>query len=77
MIHLGGAIGGNIGDWELVSLEPTTHLSVRAGYGASRKLSFLQPDVAAILRYDLFIAPDTCQLLINDRLVVIPTIVRF
>jgi len=63
----GGAIGGNIGDWELLSLEPTTHLSVRAGYGASRKLSFLQPDVAAILRYDLFIAPDTCQLLINDR----------
>ena len=38
----GGAPGGSIGDWELISCEPTTQLSVRAGYGASRKLSFLQ-----------------------------------
>jgi len=63
----GGAPGGSIGDWELISCEPTTQLSVRAGYGASRKLSFLQPDVAAILKYDLYIGKDTCHLSINDR----------
>ena len=34
---LGGEVGGNIGDWELVSIQPVTHLSVRPGYGASRK----------------------------------------
>ena len=34
--------GGSIGDWELVTSEPVTQLSVRPGYGASRKLSFLQ-----------------------------------
>ena len=33
----GGEVGGNIGDWELVSIQPVTHLSVRPGYGASRK----------------------------------------
>ncbi len=60
-------MGGTIGDWELVATEPCTHLTVRAGYGASRKLSFLHSDIAAILRYDLRILPDSCQLIINDR----------
>ena len=60
-------MGGTIGDWELVSVEPWTHLSVRAGYGASRKVSFLHPDIAAILRYDLRLSQHTCQLVINDR----------
>jgi hypothetical protein len=64
---LGGEIGGTIGDWELMSVAPCTELSVRAGYGASRKISFLHPDIAAIPRYDLRILPDSCQLLINDR----------
>jgi hypothetical protein len=60
-------VGGTIGDWELVAVEPWTQLSVRPGYGASRKVSFLHQDIAAILRYDLRILPDSCQLIINDR----------
>jgi hypothetical protein len=64
---LGGEIGGTIGDWELMAVAPCTELSVRAGYGASRKISFLHPDIAAIPRYDLRIYSDSCQLLINDR----------
>ena len=54
-ITSGGKIGGSIGDWELVGIEPVTHLAVRAGYGAARKISFMQSDVAAILKYDLYI----------------------
>ena len=68
LLSLGGEVGCTIGDWELLSVEPTcTRLTVRAGYGAGRKVSFLHPDIAAILRYDLTIQPDSCQLVINDR----------
>ena len=40
MLDAGGGLGGSIGDWEVVSESPL-NLRVRAGYGASRKLSFL------------------------------------
>lgn len=63
-----GGVGGHIGDWEVTHSDPeVTRLSVRPGYGASRKGSFLQPDYAAILRYSLTLAPGSCILTINEH----------
>jgi len=57
-----------IGDWRLdVVEENQLRLSVKSGYGASRKNSFLQPDFAAILRYSLVLGPDSVSLTINER----------
>lgn len=44
-------------------------MSVRPGYGASRKLSFLQPDFAAILRYCLVLSHNSVKLTINEKTV--------
>eukprot|EP00090_Calanus_glacialis_P001061 TRINITY_DN10756_c0_g1_i1.p1 TRINITY_DN10756_c0_g1~~TRINITY_DN10756_c0_g1_i1.p1 ORF type:complete len:1638 (-),score=635.61 TRINITY_DN10756_c0_g1_i1:838-5751(-) len=61
-------VGGHIGDWEVSeSDQEVTRLSVRPGYGASRKGSFLHPDYAAILRYTLILAPGLCSLTINEH----------
>jgi len=61
-------VGGHIGDWEVTeSDQEVTRLSVRPGYGASRKGSFLHPDYAAILRYTLTLAPGLCSLTINEH----------
>jgi len=61
-------VGGHIGDWEVSqSDQEVTRLSVKPGYGASRKGSFLQSDYAAILRYSLTLAPGSCSLTINER----------
>jgi len=63
-----GGVGGRIGDWEVTTSDmEVTKLSVRPGYGASRKGSFLQPDYAAILRYSLTLAPGSCILTINEH----------
>ena len=42
-------------------------LSVKSGYGASRKNSFLHPDFAAILRYCLVLTPSSAFLTINEK----------
>lgn len=65
VLDAGGGIGGSIGDWEVVGSTPLT-LRVRPGYGASRKLSFLRPDFAAILSYSLVLGPQHVSLTIND-----------
>lgn len=63
-----GGVGGHIGDWEVTkSDQVVTRLSVRPGYGASRKGSFLHPDYAAILRYSLTLGQDTWSLTINEQ----------
>ena len=57
-----------IGDWRLDTVEEEQlKLSVRSGYGASRKNSFLHPDFAAILRYNLVLSPSSLSLSINER----------
>lgn len=61
-----GGLGGSIGDWEVVRADTTTRLRVRPGYGASRKVSFLRPDYAAILAYSLTLAPGHVVLALND-----------
>jgi len=65
VLDAGGGLGGSIGDWEVVGSTPLT-LRVRPGYGASRKLSFLRPDFAAILSYNLVLGPQHVSLTIND-----------
>jgi len=65
VLNAGGGLGGSIGDWEVVGSSPLT-LRVRPGYGASRKLSFLRPDFAAILSYNLVLGPQHVSLTIND-----------
>jgi len=68
IIAAAGGVGGRIGDWEVTTSDmEVTKLSVRPGYGASRKGSFLQPDYAAILRYSLTLAPGSCILTINEH----------
>jgi len=62
-----GGVGGYIGDWEVCQADRVTKLSVRPGYGASRKGSFLQPDYAAILRYTVILSPGKCNLTINEQ----------
>ena len=58
-----------IGDWRLEQAEGDIKMSVRPGYGASRKLSFLQPDFAAVLRYCLVLSHNSVKLTINERTV--------
>ena len=42
-------------------------LIVNPGYGASKKISFVQPDVSAILKYELCLRPnEPAELTIND-----------
>ena len=68
IIAAAGGVGGRIGDWEVTTSNiEVTKMSVRPGYGASRKGSFLQPDYAAILRYSLTLAPGSCILTINEH----------
>jgi len=68
ILAAGGGVGGHIGDWEVVQADKVvTKLSVKPGYGASRKGSFMQPDYAAILRYSLTLGPTYCTLTINEH----------
>ena len=56
-----------MGDWEVGrSGEQDTRLRVRPNYGASRKISFLCPDYAAILSYSLSLGPSHLSLSLND-----------
>ena len=49
------------------SREQGTRLRARPGYGASRKISFLCPDNAAILSYSLSLQPlGHVSLILND-----------
>lgn len=60
-----------IGDWRLEQTEGELRMSVNPGYGASRKLSFLQPDFAAVLRYCLVLSlsHNSVKLTINENTV--------
>ena len=58
-----------IGDWKLEEVEGDIKLSVKPGYGASKKLSFLKPDFAAILRYCLILSQNSVILTINEKAV--------
>lgn len=66
ILEAAGGLGGTIGDWELTRADSLTRLDVKPGYGASRKISFLQPDYAAILRYSVTLGEGRCQLTINN-----------
>ena len=66
VVAAAGEVGGCIGDWELVQADTCTRLRVRPGYGASRKVSFLRPDFAAVLSYSLTLAPHHVSLTLND-----------
>lgn len=59
---------GLIGDWHVMQCDSSEiRLIVNPGYGASKKISFIQPDVSAILKYDLCFKPlEAPQLSIND-----------
>jgi len=61
-----GGVGGTIGGWEVLCADTVTRLKVRPGYGASRKVSFLRPDYAAILSYNLLISPNHASLCLNN-----------
>ena len=67
--HSGDNCGESyIGDWRLETVEENyLKLSVKSGYGASRKNSFLQPHFAAILRYSLILTPSSASLTINEK----------
>ena len=58
-----------IGDWEVMKCDDSEiKLTVSPGIGSSRKISYIQPDVCAMLKYE-FILKNTgfMQLLISDR----------
>ncbi len=59
---------GIIGDWHVKKCDSTEiRLIVNPGYGASKKISFVQPDVSAILKYELSLRPKKVPaLFIND-----------
>merc|ERR1719282_1505903 len=64
-----GAIrSGLIGDWHVKRCDSTEiRLIVNPGYGASKKISFVQPDVSAILKYELCLRPnEPVVLTVND-----------
>ena len=56
-----------IGDWQIKRCEPEgIRLVVNPGYGASRKMSYTQLDVSAVLSYTFALRPTSApQLLIN------------
>ena len=58
---------GMIGDWQVKQCEPEgIRLVVNPGYGASRKTSFTQLDVSAVLSYTFALRPTSApQLFIN------------
>jgi len=58
-----------IGDWKLEQLEGDLKMTVKPGYGASKKISFLKPDFAAILRYCLVLSNNWIKLTINEKIV--------
>ncbi|XP_040583813.1 uncharacterized protein [Lepeophtheirus salmonis] len=50
---------GMIGDWEVKRIDDElVRLVINPGYGSARKMSFIHPDVAAILSYEFLIQPD-------------------
>ena len=59
---------GLIGDWHIKKCDDSeVRLIVNPGYGASKKISFVQPDVSAILKYELCLRPqEPPNLTIND-----------
>ena len=59
---------GLIGDWHVKRCDSSeVRLIVNPGYGASKKISFVQPDVSAILKYELCLRPhEPAELSIND-----------
>ena len=56
-----------IGDWQIKRCEPEEiRLVVNPGYGASKKMSYTQLDVSAVLSYTFVLRPtSTPQLFIN------------
>ena len=58
---------GMIGDWQIKRCEPEgIRLVVNPGYGASRKMSYTQLDVSAVLSYTFALRPTSApQLFIN------------
>ncbi len=59
---------GMIGDWQVKRCDhEEVRLLVNPGYGASKKVSFVQPDMSAILKYELVLKPNIAPLMtIND-----------
>jgi hypothetical protein len=63
----GGVGSSMIGDWQIKECEPEQiRLVVNPGYGASKKMSFIHPDVSAVLCYTFVLRPTSSpQLFIN------------
>ena len=68
---------GMIGDWQVQKCEADlVRVVVNPGYGASKKMSFIHPDVSAVLSYTFIVRPAfPPQLFIND-LPVSPSLLR-
>ena len=66
--NIGKVRSGIIGDWHVKRCDSTEiRLIVNPGYGASKKISFVQPDVSAILKYELILRPlEPVVLTVND-----------
>merc|ERR1719245_2001277 len=66
--NIGQVRSGIIGDWHVKRCDSTEiRLIVNPGYGASKKTSFVQPDVSAILKYELVLRPlEPVVLTVND-----------
>ena len=66
--NIGQVRSGIIGDWHVKRCDSTEiRLIVNPGYGASKKISFVQPDVSAILKYELVLRPlEPVVLMVND-----------
>ena len=60
---------GMIGDWTVMDCDQDNiRLVINPGYGTSKKMSFIHPDVTAILRYELRIDNvNNFYFIINDR----------
>ncbi|XP_059090175.1 uncharacterized protein LOC131885977 [Tigriopus californicus] len=66
-----------IGDWHVVQCdEAIMRFVVEPGNGASRKMSFIHPDVSAILRYELTLKPSVVPHLLINHLSVSPKIIQ-
>lgn len=66
-----------IGDWHVVQCdEAVMRFVVEPGNGASRKMSFIHPDVSAILRYELTLKPSVVPHLLINHLSVSPKIIQ-
>merc|ERR1719350_174218 len=66
ILEAAGGLGGHIGDWEVVQADSLTRLCIRAGHGASKKISFLRSSFVALFSYTLVLGPRHASLNIND-----------